>query len=478
MRAKLEEQARTALQEAPYKYHNAMKWLATNYTEGFSKREEKVRSACLNIAEQEEAPYLPRKSRAHTSLLEEDQDACSLLKSWLGHTFDYYWKVGRLLCSLQVLWPCLLVTGCCVVAIHVVDSEGLSDEEYDISQRSQGEWSAVLSKPSIDLGSETHEMLALVLGFLLAFQAQEAADRYVTADATFQKMCASLQEAALHSFSNLKNTKVTRAAKVHWELARSLHLLLLVASRDLQTGSLKGRRLTSKETDKTLGLLDGFVPEQASAIASTTGMARVYMSFEWVRMILDCAADKKWMDPDSAANKALECLDNFLEQWKEAHILAHAGEPALFHGLMSLFLYIFCCTLPFPLAASLGVWCFPAAITLAVAFFSLKVASDKMMEPFGFDDGTDVDVEKYCKEFWGIMQEMVVCVGWTPQRQKPIPWGCNKIKREVDPGEKMNGPPGEHELSCIIAESLGEKFAIKEEQVQEACRRMSARQSM
>ena len=338
---KARAEAQAELQSDQDQYVAAMNWLATNYQGTDEHDQQNIRNACGSLAATPLVAQSTTRAGRGSILTRVEQNTFSQLRQSCIRMY----AVSKLFVRTTVLIPCLLATACCFVAIHVTDEQGLGDEEYEISQLAQGQWSAALSKPSIDVGSEAHEMLGLVLGFLLAFQAQQAADRYANASAVFHKMCGSLQDAAAIFFTSLKNCKATSNAKLHWEFARSLHILLFVSSRDLQTGSLKGRSIGEKHTFEALAQFDGIAPAQLQALIASHGVGRVHMASQWAGMIVESSVDKGLLG-EAPADKVRACLDEFHLQWREARTIAYAEEPELFYGLVTVLLIVVCCTLP------------------------------------------------------------------------------------------------------------------------------------
>ena len=255
---RLHSASQATLESNPSLYVAAMQWLAQNYKGTSTSDRQEVQKACQRLAKHPPAAPSSRRRHGGSMFQADEQGTCWQIRQ----SFVRMHTIARLFLRATVWFPGLLVTACYFVALHVANAAGLGDEEYDISQINQGQLCAVLEKPSIDVGRETHEMLGLVLGFLLAFQAQQAADRYAKAGSVFQQMCAALQDASLRFFAKLKNCDATSFAKLHWEFARCLHLLLFLSSRDLQTGSLKRRAPGLKETRSLFQQLDGIVTDR------------------------------------------------------------------------------------------------------------------------------------------------------------------------------------------------------------------------
>ncbi|CAE7944453.1 Kidins220 [Symbiodinium sp. KB8] len=297
---------------------------------------------------------------------------------------------GKAVCMIilfDVFVPSGIVWALGFLADQVAKTEQWGDEVYNISRNiteaQPTNWLVEKVKPAIDVGTESHELVGLVLGFLLAYQAQRAADSFMRAETDLQEMCACLKEGALACLPNFKQCKKSRGgAQIHWQFARSLSVLLLMAMRDLQVGSTEGV-LEAQETWQTLLEL-GISAAEHNALKKAKPDMRVYLSLHWVRMLVDAAVAYKWLKQEPA-KKARGSLDQFILKWKDARFVAYAEKPRMFQGLLSMLIYMFCFTLPFPLAAKLADYGKIVAVFVSLAFFAVKAAADQMSEPFGFD---------------------------------------------------------------------------------------------
>ena len=378
------------------------------------------------------------------------------------------WQVLKLLLSPGVVCPTLLVAACCHLAHGVIEMNQLGDEEYGISEQSPTQWLAKKLSPAIDVGSEAHEMAGLVLGFLLAYQAQRAADRFNQADESFRRMSACLKVAASQCIPNLKQSKFTQSKiHLHWEFGRLLLVLLTMSARDLRSGSLGG--VFGAEELEMLSRF-GISHREQSALASADRESRVHLSLHWLLMVVDAAVDYKWLQ-EYPASTVSDKLSEFLGHWTDARCLSHAQQPVLLDGFLVILLFTFCCTLPFPLAAALGAWCYPAAISVALAFFGLKAAASRMMEPFG-NDASDVNLFAYCNDFELCLKELVETLAWRPTQSEEthlIPWGPQQLK----PGLRSGGPPGGKNLKILISQHLACKYrelGMRQEQAKHCLR--------
>ena len=385
---------------------------------------------------------------------------------------------GKAVCMIilfDVFVPSGIVWALGFLADQVAKTEQWGDEVYNISRNiteaQPTNWLVEKVKPAIDVGTESHELVGLVLGFLLAYQAQRAADSFMRAETDLQEMCACLKEGALACLPNFKQCKKSRGgAQIHWQFARSLSVLLLMAMRDLQVGSTEGV-LEAQETWQTLLEL-GISAAEHNALKKAKPDMRVYLSLHWVRMLVDAAVAYKWLKQEPA-KKARGSLDQFILKWKDARFVAYAEKPRMFQGLLSMLIYMFCFTLPFPLAAKLADYGKIVAVFVSLAFFAVKAAADQMSEPFGFDRN-DLNLERYYRDFEGFLPDVVHYVSWHPvNRSIPIPWQ----QGELDPGCHMKQPPGNASLQLLLAKYSRWHFGLSSSISKDSLDKLLCRQS-
>ncbi|CAE7290470.1 SF3B4 [Symbiodinium microadriaticum] len=367
------------------------------------------------------------------------------------------WKAGfGVLLRLDVIVPTGIVAGLCMLAEFAVETAKLSNDLYSVDQSGPTKWMLERLTPGIDVGTEAHEILGLVLGFLLAQYAQFAASRFTEADADIQEMCACLKQVALACLPNLKQCRKVRGrARIHSQFAKSLCILLLMSNRDLQNGSVDGPFSAEEQWQKLEDL--GASSEEQTALGNARPDMRVYLSLHWIHMLVDAAVEYKWLK-QKPADVARSNLDQVILKWKHARSVAYADKPRLLEGLLSMLMYVFCFTLPFPLAAKLEGWCTPVAIIVSISFFALKAAAAEMMEPFGFDSG-DVKLNSYYNDFEEFVPRVVEYLGYRPtERQEIIDWHGGE---RLFPGTAMPAPPGNKSLQFLLMKYLGWHFGVR-----------------
>ncbi|CAE7823672.1 SF3B4 [Symbiodinium sp. CCMP2592] len=415
-------------------------------------------SDCESV--EDDKPVTGSKSPSMCKLKDLKEEFCLYAKRKRNGVWEALrlWICGaRVLLRLEVILPSCIVLVLCHLAETEIETANLSDEIYSFGESPSEPTKWLLKKlaPEIDVGTEGHELLGLVLGFLLAYQADSAANRFRQADSDIQEMCACLKEVALACLPNLtQSRKVLGRARIHWEFAKSLCILLQMSNRDLRNGSVDGP-FSAKEWQRLRTL--GASTDQQDALAEALPEMRVYMSLHWIHMLVDAAVEYRWLKKEPA-DKARENLDDFILKWRDARCVAYADKPRVLQGLLSILMYVFCFTLPFPLAAKLEGWCKPVALVVALSVFALQTAAAEMMEPFGFDWG-DVRLDYYYTKFEEFLPTIVECLCYRPteELQEQIYWCDDK---PLDPGEKMKTPPGNLSLQHLLTRHLARQFDL------------------
>lgn len=228
-----------------------------------------------------------------------------------------------------------------------------------------------------------------------------------------------------------------------------------MSNRDLQNGSVDGPFSAAEQWQKLEDLGASF--DERTALGNARPDMRVYLSLHWIHLLVDAAVEYKWLK-QKPADVACTNLDQVILKWQQARSVAYADKPRLLEGLLSMLMYVFCFTLPFPMAAKLEGWCTPVAIIVSISFFALKAAAAEMMEPFGFDSG-DVKLSFYYNDFEEFLPTVVKYLGYRPiERQESIDWHGGE---RLVPGTAMPAPPGNKSLQFLLMKYLGRQFGVR-----------------
>lgn len=342
-----------ALNSNAAELRDALEWMATHATvdNGFSAEHWNFTQANVEaiLASDLTISRSPSARRTRTVDMRERSAGCGCADLFNVLRYRIQSMTGQLLVlvflALNIAIPLLLVSACCFAAMHMSEESDYAD------------LTLVLARDN-----STLEALGAVLGFLLALAAQSAADRYATGERLFCEMVSTLERAAQAAFYDIKVTKSTIEAKLHWELSRLLHVLLVFSSRELQSVSLRGLSMSDSQTRALIH--DALMTDaEHEMIAGISEKQRVYLLMRW----LDSLFEASLTGQSCATVRSL--LQHYHKTWLEAIQLAKTPLHSYFDMIVKILLYTYCCTFPFALVASLGNYVFVPALLLTGAFF-------------------------------------------------------------------------------------------------------------
>jgi predicted membrane chloride channel (bestrophin family) len=320
----------------------------------------------------------------------------------------------------RIIIPMIIVSATCAFAIHFADGHDLLDSDVAVSEfvHSDGD----------TLGMEGHEVLGIVLGFIIGLAGQNAAQRHSQGSSLVHDMASILQEAAQITYNHLPLNAETSRVRMHWEISRLLHLLFVYSCRELMKASL-GRRMSPRESAKVFDL-PGLHPRENDALSKIGGASRLYVITGWIVQVLERARGERLLNADDVPTRSEDRLLEFLRKWQDAMSLAKDELHVYFAIIIEVLLYLFCCTLPFPLVVSVGRFVFFPALAVTFAFFALYAAIREMDSPYGYDD-TDIKLGEYCDQLWKDLE--VMCkASVQADGQQPLLWGRDHAQRSLD----------------------------------------------